>query len=135
MHPDSQRFPIDDPRLFPMYDAVQGKIPVLLHMGDRRYNYSHPIKLQKILKLFPRLQVIAAHFGGYSMQETACELLRDTNCIMDVSSSIMFMKEGEAERYIRIYGAEPRRSTRSASSSLDFSFRNATAFSSTKTSK
>ena len=106
MHPDSQRFPIDDPRLFPMYDAVQGKIPVLLHMGDRRYNYSHPIKLQKILKLFPRLQVIAAHFGGYSMQETACELLRDTNCIMDVSSSIMFMKEGEAERYIRIYGAE-----------------------------
>lgn len=106
IHPDSQRFHIDDPRLFPMYEAIQGRVPILLHMGDRRYNYSHPIKLRRILQLFPRLQAIAAHFGGYSMQETACELLRDTNCIMDVSSSIMFMREGEAEKYIRIYGAE-----------------------------
>lgn len=106
MHPDSQRFPIDDLRLFPMYEAVQGKIPVLLHMGDHRYDYSHPVKLRRILDLFPRLQVIAAHFGGYSMYETACELLKDTNCVFDVSSSLMFLPQGEAERYIGIYGAE-----------------------------
>ena len=45
MHPDSQRFPIDDPRLLPVYDAIQGRIPVMLHMGDQRYNYSHPVRL------------------------------------------------------------------------------------------
>ena len=106
MHPDSQRFSIDDLRLFPMYEAVQGKLPVLLHMGDHRYDYSHPVKLRRILDLFPRLQVIAAHFGGYSMYETACELLKDTDCVFDVSSSLMFLPEGEAERYIGIYGAE-----------------------------
>ena len=38
MHPDSQRFPIDDPRLFPVYDGIQGKLPIILHMGDQRYN-------------------------------------------------------------------------------------------------
>ena len=106
MHPDSQRFPIDDVRLYPVYDAIQGKIPVLLHMGDQRYNYSHPVRLRKILNLFPKLDVIAAHFGGYSMYHTARELLWDTNCIFDISSALMFMERGEAERYINVYGAE-----------------------------
>ena len=106
MHPDSQRFSIDDIRLYPMYETARGRLPIMLHMGDHRYDYSHPIKLRKILDNFPGLQVIAAHFGGYAMYETARELLSDTDCIFDVSSSLMFLPEGEAERYINIYGAE-----------------------------
>lgn len=106
MHPDSQRFPIDDMRLYPVYDAIQGKLPVLLHMGDQRYNYSHPMRLRRILNMFPKLEVIAAHFGGYSMYHTARELLWDTDCIFDISSALMFMERGEAERYINSYGAE-----------------------------
>lgn len=106
MHPDSQRFSIDDPRLFPVYDALQGKLPFLLHMGDQRYNFSHPVRLRRILDTFPKLEVIAAHFGGYSMFHTARELLQDTDCIFDVSSALMFMEQGEAERYINCYGAE-----------------------------
>ena len=42
MHPDSQEFSIDDPRLFPAYEILQGRAPVILHMGDTRYDYSHP---------------------------------------------------------------------------------------------
>lgn len=106
MHPDSQRFDIDDPRLFPMYEMVQGKIPVLLHMGDPRYNYSHPARLRHILNVFPHLEVIAAHFGGYRMFHTARELLWDTNCVFDISSAMMFMEQGEPEKYIHSYGAE-----------------------------
>lgn len=106
MHPDSQRFPIDDERLFPMYEALRGRIPVMLHMGDQRYDFSHPLKLRRILELFPGLSTIAAHFGGYSMYDTAYELLKDTDCVMDVSSSLMFMEEGVAEYYVNRYGAE-----------------------------
>lgn len=106
MHPDSQRFPIDDLRLFPVYDTIQGKIPVMLHMGDLRYNYSHPVRLRKILDTFPKLEVIAAHFGGYCMFHTAKELLWDTDCVFDISSAMMFMEHGEAEKYINTYGAE-----------------------------
>ena len=106
MHPDSQRFHIDDPRLFPMYEALRGRVPVLLHMGDHRYDYSHPVKLRKILDMFPGLGAIAAHFGGYSMYDTALELLKDTDCVMDVSSSLMFMESGKAEYYVNQYGAE-----------------------------
>ena len=86
MHPDSQAFAIDDKRLFPVYEALQEKLPVMLHMGDPRYNFSHPVRLKRVLQLFPRLQVIAAHFGGYTMYHTARELLWDTNCVFDVSS-------------------------------------------------
>ena len=106
MHPDSQRFAIDDERLFPMYEALQEKIPVMLHMGDPRYHYSHPSRLRKVLDLFPKLEVIAAHFGGYSMFHTARELLWDTDCVFDISSAMMFMEQGEAEKYINGYGAE-----------------------------
>ena len=106
LHPDFSRFGLDDERLFPMYETVRGKIPVILHMGDRRYDWSHPHRLRRLLELFPGLEVIAAHFGGYTMYETAYELLYDTDCVMDISSSMMFMEPGVAEKYINIYGAE-----------------------------
>lgn len=106
MHPDSQAFDIDDLRLFPMYEAISGKIPVMPHMGDPRYDFSHPRKLRRVMELFPNLQVIATHFGGYSMYEEAYDLLHDKDCVFDVSSSLMFMPEGVAEKYINAYGAE-----------------------------
>ena len=106
MHPDFQLFDIDDERLFPVYEMIQDKLILIFHMGDQRYQYSHPAKLRRILELFPRLQVVAAHFGGYSMYETGYECLGDKNCFFDISSSIMFMEDGIPERYIRRFGAE-----------------------------
>lgn len=106
MHPDYQLFPIDDPRLFPVYEMIADKLPVVFHMGDQRYDYSHPRRLRKVLDLFPKLRVIAAHFGGYTMHDTAAELLHDKDCFFDVSSSLMFMGDGEAEKYINHHGAE-----------------------------
>ena len=106
MHPDSQVFAIDDPRLFPVYDMIGDQLPILFHMGDHRFDYSHPARQRKVLDLFPKLKVIAAHFGGYSMYDTAAELLYDKDCFFDVSSSLMFMEEGVAEKYINHYGAQ-----------------------------
>lgn len=106
MHPDTQCFNIDDPRLFSMYEAVSGKIPVFLHMGDSRYDYSRPARLRRVLDLFPNLDVIAAHFGGYEMYEEGYRQLHDKNCIFDISSSLMFMDPGVPEDFINRYGAE-----------------------------
>ena len=107
MHPDTQLFDIDDPRLFPAYDLLRQKgMFVMLHMGDYRYNYSHPARLRKVMDEFPGLKVIAAHFGGYSVYEEAKQYLEDTDCFMDVSSSLMFMDRETAVKYIRHYGPE-----------------------------
>ena len=106
IHPDSQRFPIDDPRLFPVYESISGRIPVIVHMGDHRFDYSLPSRLRHVLDLFPKLDAIAAHFGGYEMYEDAYQQLKDTECIFDISSSLMFMEPGLPEHYINLYGAE-----------------------------
>ena len=101
-----QVFAIDDERLLPMYEEIQGKLPVIFHMGDHRFDYSHPKRLRRVLECFPKLQVIAAHFGAYELYEEAYGYLKDTDCFFDVSSSLMFMGEGVAESYVNRYGAE-----------------------------
>ena len=106
IHPDCQHFDIDDPRMFPVYEEAQGKMPMMIHMGDERYTHSHPARLRRILQEFPGLQVCAAHFGGHTMYETAREQLSDTSCIMDISSTLMFLDPGMAEWYVNHYGAE-----------------------------
>lgn len=106
IHPDYQTFAIDDPRMFPVYEHIRGVMPMVFHMGDLRYDYSHPLRLRRVLDLFPGLQVVGAHFGGYQMREAARELLTDTPCLFDTSSSLMFMAPGEAEAHIRHYGAD-----------------------------
>ena len=106
IHPDCQRFDIDDPRLFPMYESIQGRLPMMMHLGDENFDHSHPARLRKVLDNFPKLEVCAAHFGGHTMYDTAMEYLTDTNCILDISSTLMFLDKKTAERYVNHYGAE-----------------------------
>ena len=106
IHPDCQHFNIDDPRLFPLYEEIQGRLPMMIHLGDENYDYSHPARLRRVLEQFPKLSVCGAHFGGHTMYETAKEYLSDTNCIMDISSTLMFLDKKTAEGYINHYGAE-----------------------------
>ena len=107
LHPDMQQTDIDDPRLLPLYDTMQGRMPLYLHAGDPRHPYSHPEKIRKIMRLFPRLTVVAAHLGSWSMQDTALPLLgKMENCIVDTSSAMSFMPMEKAVRIMRAYGAD-----------------------------
>ena len=106
IHPDTQQFNIDDKRLFPLYDYIQGKLPIMIHTGDHRYDYSHPRRLVKILENFPKLEVIGAHFGGWSLFDTAYELLKNERCWVDTSSTRQFTGEADFCRFIDRYGAD-----------------------------
>lgn len=106
IHPDQQGFAIDDQRLYPLYDSLQNKMPILFHCGDPKSNLSHPSRLKKILKEFPHLNVIAAHFGGWSIFEEAIPILKSESCSFDISSSLAFLSPKKAVEYIRTYGSE-----------------------------
>ena len=106
LHPDTQRFNTDDKRLFEVYDAVQGRLPLLVHCGDKRFDYSHPARLKRVIDNFPKLQVIAAHLGGWSLFEEAFAILRYTDCFLDISSCTMFLPPETVARYIGGYGAD-----------------------------
>ncbi len=106
IHPDVQQFAMDDPAMFPVYDAIQGRAPMLIHCGDYRYDYSHPYRLAHVLDEFPKLEVVAAHFGGWSLFDLAMEYLLPRKCWLDTSSSFAFLGKVRAREIIRAYGAE-----------------------------
>lgn len=106
IHPDTQRFNIDDDRLFPMYEEISGKLPIMIHCGDPRYDFSHPRRLRRVLDNFPKLTAIGAHLGGWMVFDEALELLKPKNCFVDICSSRMFVEKGKMEYYINSYGAE-----------------------------
>lgn len=109
MHPDIQQVAIDDPRMMWLYGACQERgLPVLLHMGDSRYPYSRPELLAKVMKRFPRLTMIGAHFGGYSVWEDAEKYLwgRFENLWYDCSSALWAMDALFAEKCVRGCGVD-----------------------------
>ena len=88
IHPDTQKVNMDDPRLMHLYEVIEGRLPIVIHTGDYRYDFSHPRRLKRILHTFPNLVVDAAHFGGWSVFDYALEYLEDENCYVDTSSAL-----------------------------------------------
>lgn len=106
LHPDFQKFYIDDKKAFEIYKRAEGRYPILFHMGDARYDFSEPIRLRRIKEKFPNLTVIAAHFGGYQAWDKAEEFLTDTDVYFDTSSSLYFIDKEYALDRIHAYGVD-----------------------------
>jgi predicted TIM-barrel fold metal-dependent hydrolase len=105
LHPDMQHFNIDDEKMMNIYALLEGRLPVVFHTGDYRYSYSHPSRLARVLDRFPALVCVAAHFGGWSLQDLAMEYLKDRFCYLDVSSSLPFLGKKRSVELIRFYGS------------------------------
>ena len=108
LHPDIQAFKIDDYRCLKIYELCETKgLPVLMHTGDNRYDYSNPNRLVPILETYENLTVIGAHLGGWSIWEEACEQYKDCkNFYVDCSSSFNYLQKDTAKRIIKTYGAD-----------------------------
>lgn len=105
LHPDIQRFEADEPRAMAIYEmCADAGLPVCVHTGDYRYDYSNPPRIANILKTFPTLKFIGAHFGGWSVWEEAARVLADyPNIIVDSSSTFYTVKPALAKELIRIW--------------------------------
>ena len=106
LHPDFQKFIIDDKRAFNIYSAAEGKLSILFHTGDKRYEYSKPHRLAAVAKLFPNLKCIGAHFGGYSEWDSLECYTDIPNVYFDTSSSLFSLKPEQAAGLIYKFGAE-----------------------------
>ena len=106
LHPDFQKFNIDDEIAEKFYRAASGKLPILFHIGDDRYEFSKPHRLVKMAKKYPELNFIAAHFGGYRCWGDAELYLGLDNVYFDTCSSLPFISAKEAKRLIDMHGAD-----------------------------
>lgn len=107
LHPDTQGVNADDPRLMDIYEIAQAKkVPLVIHTGDYRYDYSHPRRIKNILRSFPDLRVNAAHFGGWSIFDMGTDLLVHENCYVDTSSAFQFIGMRHGRELINLYGDE-----------------------------
>ena len=105
LHPDSQGVTIDDERLMRFYEMIEGRLPLMVHCGDYRWDNSHPHRLKQVLHTFPKLVVNAAHFGGWSIYDLAVEYLENETCFMDLSSASVYLGPRRTRELIHIYGA------------------------------
>ena len=106
LHADFQEFNIDGKEAYKVYEAVDGRLPIVQHMGDQKRTFSKPQRLAKVLEDFPHQTFIAAHFGGYSAWDDAQACLVGKNVYFDTSSSLAFLKPERAVQIIRAHGVE-----------------------------
>lgn len=94
LHPDMQRFNIDDPGMMPLYRAAeQADIVMLFHVGDERFDFSNPLRLARVIEAYPRLRIHAAHLGCCRIWEQrplvlAAESLKGARLMFDSSSML-----------------------------------------------
>ena len=106
LHPDFQGFYADDDRMMEIYEMLEGKLPVLIHTGDKKTEFSKPQRIARIIDTFPKLTVIAAHMGGYSEWNLATEYLYGKNVYIDTSSALFAMDTKEMRERIYAHGVD-----------------------------
>lgn len=106
LHADFQGFRLDDDDVLYMYEILEGRLPVLLHMGDLHTENTTPERLLNVIRRFPKLRVIGAHFGGYSVWDRAERVLAGTGVYVDTSSSLPFLTPERAVELVHAFGAD-----------------------------
>ena len=107
IHPDMQKFALDSPEAMEMFAAIEGKLPIIIHTGDRRFEYSRPRQMKKVLDAFPNLVCICAHLGGWSEWDEAWKILAGyENVYVDTSSSLYAMTPEAARKIVRCYSRD-----------------------------
>ncbi len=106
LHPDFQKFNADSPKAMRIYETIAGRLPLLIHAGDYRTEYSKPYRILNILKAFPKLDVVAAHLGGWSEWGSNAAELAEAGVYVDTCSSQGFMEPSKVRELIDIFGVD-----------------------------
>jgi Predicted metal-dependent hydrolase of the TIM-barrel fold len=111
LHPDYQDFLVDDPKMFPIYDAISELgLLVTFHAGKDPFSpdlvHASPAALNRIAERFPKMKIIAAHMGGMVMYPEVEESLVGKNIFFDTSMSSVLCPPEWFERIVRKHGSE-----------------------------
>ncbi len=110
-HPDYQDFFVDDEKLYPLYDFIfSNNLIVLFHAGlDVAYTEPFkctPKRLRKLLRVFPKAKIIAAHLGGYCYWEDVEKYLVGEEIYIDTSLAYEKLGPNKMKEIIQGHGIE-----------------------------
>lgn len=112
IHPFFQKYALDDPRMGDIFDALQGEFPVIIHIGSIATASSEgvcsPAMLAELVGRFPRLDVIACHFGGYRQFQAAVDTVVGLPVYLDTSwpPSLAELDPAEVRAVIESHGPQ-----------------------------
>lgn len=106
IHPDFQKFLVDSKEAMKIYETIEGRLPILVHCGDYRYENSKARRIVSVMKRFPKLRMICAHLGGWSEWEESATVLESSDVFVDTSSSLFKLTPRQARRIIDRYGVD-----------------------------
>ncbi len=107
IHPDFQQLQIDSPEMIKLFRKIGKKMPVLIHAGDGRFQFSNPDRIARLHRTVPELQIIAAHMGGWSEWEMAWKyLIGKEEVYLDISSTIGHVPAEQVRDMVRTHGAD-----------------------------
>ncbi|HEY8532662.1 MAG TPA: amidohydrolase family protein [Micromonospora sp.] len=112
IHPLFQRFPLNHPRLWEIFEAFGEDYVVITHVGAGGDAYtnslSSPAMIRDIAKQFPKLRLVACHFGGYRIFDDAAELLAGVDVVLETSwpPALTTLRPERVRDLIRKHGAE-----------------------------
>ena len=111
LHPVFQGFALDDPALFDTLAALEGEFCVITHVGDGGGGDGStctPQMVATIATTFPRLALVACHFGGYHFLDEANVALADIAIMIDTSwpPSVATLDPRTVRETIRRHGVE-----------------------------
>lgn len=105
MQPEFQNFYVDDEAVYPLYEEIDKLgLPLLFHCGKELSQTmlvrSSPQRISKIIKQFPRLKLIAAHFGGFELWDEVKIHLLGKDVYMDTAFFFSFLPKEEIRELI-----------------------------------
>lgn len=112
VHPLFQDYALDDRRLWEIFEAFGEEIAVITHVGEggdaHRNSLSSPAMIRDISRQFPRLRLMACHFGGYKIFDDAEEMLAGADVLLETSwpPTLATLRPERVRNLIRKHGAE-----------------------------
>jgi len=103
-----QFFYPDDEAMFKIYREIGNNFFVMFHAGYEITSPTNPKaspeRLAKLHDKFPKLKIIAAHFGGFLMQDDVDKYIIGTDIYIDTSLAFSHLSNEEIVRKINQHG-------------------------------
>jgi predicted TIM-barrel fold metal-dependent hydrolase len=110
-HPEYQNFYIDDPRYFPIYEALQSSgLITVFHAGKDpgpfTCDHALPVAIKTIHTQFPSLTIVAAHMGGWQVWQDVSNVLAGLPIYFDTAAVRGFLPDSEFVALAKKHGID-----------------------------